>query len=223
MGAPTDPERYEPLPGFAELPGWLWRRMGRGGRIAAAIAVLAIVAAGIALAPGIRETKKERAEADRAARSEQLAAKVRRLRREQRPRFGRSESVAPAGAGAAERLRARAAMMDELSGAILADARRRIRAGSLEGPVKRTDCEPFPRTVSGKGAEADLTRRRGNYFCLAVTADFERSEASLGGALGYPYRALVHFETGRYAYCKVAGQPGPTSHQLVVTPKACGG
>jgi hypothetical protein len=223
VGGPTGPERYEPLPGLAELPGWLWRKIGRGGRIAAGVVLLAIAAVGIALAPGIRETKQERSEAERRSRAEQRAERIRELKREQRPRFATSDSVAPASASDLDRLRARAGFMDELSATILAHSRRRVRAGALEGPIKRADCEPFPRTVKGIGAEEDLSRRRGRYSCIAVTAEFHRDEASLGGSIGYPYRAKVDFESGRYAYCKVAGQAGPEAHQLVVTPPACGG
>jgi hypothetical protein len=197
--------------------------MGRGGRIAAVVAVLAIVAIGIALVPGITETKRERAESQSSLRAKQRAATVRRLRADQRPRFGVSDSVAPPTASDAERLRARGRLMDELRAAILADSRHRARVGALAGPILRSQCEPFPRSVKSVGAEEDLSRRRGRYFCIAVTADFKRDEASLGGSIGHPYRAAVDFAAGRYAYCKVAGAAGPSAHPLVVTPKACGG
>jgi hypothetical protein len=29
--------------------------------------------------------------------------------------------------------------------------------------------------------------------------------------LGHPHRALVHFGSGRYAYCKVSGRPDPVA------------
>jgi len=197
--------------------------MGRGGRIGAAVVVLAIVVVGIVIAPGIRESKKERAESESQSRAEHREALIRRLERQQRPRFATSASVAPATAADGVRLRARAGVMDDLSESILADARRRVRAGELDGPVRRVDCERFPRSVKIPGADESLSEREGRYFCIAVTADFKPDEASLGGAIGHPYRALVDFETGRYAYCKISGQPGPSRDQLVVTPRACGG
>jgi hypothetical protein len=197
--------------------------MGRGGRIGAAVLVLALAAVGVALAPGIRESKKERASSEREARAEQREALIRRLERQQRPRFATSDSVAPAAAADAVRLRARAGLMDDLSGSILADARRRVRTGELDGPIRRIDCERYPRSVKTPGADEDLLQRTGRFFCIAVTADFKPDQASLGGAIGHPYRALVDFETGRYAYCKISGQPGPSRDQLVVTPRACGG
>jgi hypothetical protein len=98
-----------------------------------------------------------------------------------------------------------------------------VRRGELDGPVRRAVCEPFPRTVNGIGADRDLSRRSGRYSCVAVTAGFGRGEASIGGVIGHQYRTLVDFESGRYAFCKVSGQAGPSREQLVTTPRACGG
>lgn len=217
------PERYEPLPGFAELPGWLWRRAGRRLRLGAGVLLLAVIAGAVAVIPTLRETSQERAEAERRERAEQRAQLVRQLEVEQRPRFGRSESVTSAGAEPAERLVARGRLMDELAAAILDDARRRVRAGEFDGPIRRVQCEPFPRQVDGVGADRDLSSRRGRYSCVAVTSEIERSEASLGGVIGRQYRAQADFQTGRYAYCKISGQAGPSKEQLVTTPRACGG
>ena len=197
--------------------------MGRGGRIAGAVFLLALVAAGVALVPSIQESKDDRARSEERARAQARAELARTLKAEQRPRFARSASVAPAGAGAQERLAARAQVMDELQASVLADARRRVRAGSLEGPILRVECEPFPRSVDAIGADSDLSRRQGRYSCLAVTAEFERTDQSIGGVLGHQYRTLVNFESGRYAYCKISGQAGPSRDQLATTPSACGG
>jgi hypothetical protein len=164
------------------------------------------------------ESKEERAQSERRERAERRAQLIRRLEAEQRPRFRRSDSVAPPGAGAEARLAARAGLLEGLSATMLADARRRVRAGRLDGPIRRVECEPFPRTVEGAGAERDLSRRRGRYSCVAVTAEFGRSEASVGGVIGHR-----DFGTGRYAYCKISGQAGPAREQLVTTPPACGG
>jgi hypothetical protein len=197
--------------------------MGRGVRIALLLLVLALIAAGVALLPGIQESKDEQARSEAQQRAAERAELARRLEREQRPRFARSAAVAPAGAGAQQQLAARAQLMEELPAAVLADARERVRRGALDGPVLRVECEPFPRSVDAIGADEDLSRRSGRYSCLAVTAEFERSEQSIGGVLGHQYRALVDFESGRYAYCKVSGQAGPSRDQLATTPSACGG
>jgi hypothetical protein len=217
------PDRYEPLPGVVEMPGWIWRKMGRGGRIAALASFLVAVALAAVVAPSILESKEERAESERRERAERRARLIRRLEAEQRPRVRRSQSVAPPGAGAERRLSARATLMDELSAAIVADARQRVRHGKLDGPIRRVTCEPFPRTVEGVGADLDLSRRRGRYGCVAVTAEFDRDQVGIEGVIGHQFRALVDFEAGRYAFCKISGQAGPSREQLVTTPEACGG
>lgn len=211
------------MPGIAELPGWLWQRMGRGVRIGALLTVLVAIGGLAALMPGMLESKQEQAEAERRERAQRRAELVRRLESEQRPRFRRFAGVAPAGAGPAEQLAARAALVDELPAAILADARDRVRRGQLDGPIRRVDCEPFPRTVDGVGADEDLSRRSGRYSCVAVTAELAESDKVVEGIIGHTYRTEVDFRSGRYAFCKVSGQSGPSREQLVTTPRACGG
>jgi hypothetical protein len=205
-----DPPRYEPLPGLAELPAWVWRRAGRGVRIGAGLVLLAAIAVAVAMVPALRDAAREQDDALERSRAEQRAELARRLEAEQRPVRGRSRSVAPT-------LAARAALMDEMAAAITSDARARVRRGELDGRIRRVACEPFPRTVNGIGADRDLTRRRGRYSCLAITSEFT------GGVIGHQHRVLVDFETGRYAFCKIAGQSGPSRDQLVTTPRVCGG
>ena len=212
-----DPPRYEPLPGLTELPAWAWRRAGRGARIGAVLVLLAAIGFAAAMVPALRDSAREQADALQRERAEQRAELVRRLEAEQRPLRGRSRAVAPAGATARERLAARALLMDDLNATIEADARARVSRGELDGRIRRVECEPFPRNLDVAGAEQDLTRTRGRYWCLAITSEFT------GGVIGHQYRALVGFETGRYAYCKVTGQSGPSRDQLVTTPRACGG
>jgi hypothetical protein len=220
----TPPDRYEPLPGLVQLPGWLWRKMGRASRIAAVVALLGVVAVAVALAPTIQESKQKRLLSEQRERAERRAKLIRELEAEQRPHFGRSSSVAPPGAEAAEQLAARGRILDELIDAILRDARRRVRLGKLDRPpIRMVECEPFPRTVTVVGADKDLSRRRGRYSCIAVTSKFERTESSVGLVTGHPYRALVDFKTGRYAYCKISGQADPSAKPLVTTPQACTG
>ena len=177
----------------------------------------------LVLAADIRQTKREEADTQRRREAEARAQRIRELRAEQRPRLGGFESVTPPGAGADRRLEVRAEQIDELAGVIAADARRRVRRGALDGPILRVDCEPFPRTVAGVGAHQNLSRRDGRYSCIAITSEFGGTDDVTGGVLGHTYRALVHFETGRYGYCKVSGQAGPSREQLVTTPEACGG
>jgi hypothetical protein len=223
MGQDRPPDRYEPLPGLADLPGWLWRRMGRAGRLAALGALILLVAATAAAVPAMLASQEEQAESDRRERAERRAELVRRLEAEQRPRFRRSSSVSPPGAPRREQLEARATLVAELSAGILADARARARRGELDGPVRRVECERFPRSLDAVGAHEDLSLERGRYACVAVTAEFGSGERGVTGVIGHQYRAMVDFGTGRYAFCKVSGQAGPSREQLVTTPRVCGG
>ena len=215
----TEPERYEPLPGLLDLPGWLWRKTPKPARIALVVALLALIATGIAIGPDIRESKEERERAAREERRQAKAEREARIRREQRPVFA---SGVPATSGVPARRR----LLDTAAASVLEDARRRAAEGQLRGPIDRVHCEPFPRNVAGVGAEDSTSERYGRYGCLAVTAEFERSEASVGGRLGHPYRVRIDFDTGRYALCKISGRPaegqlkrdpGPT------VPRVCGG
>ena len=220
MAQETD--RYEPLPGLAALPRHVWRRLPRLARIAVGSVPLIALILALVFGPGIERSKDDRAHSEARLRAQARAARIAELRAEQRPRSERSSSVAPVGATPERRLSARESMLDEAAAAMLADARVRVRAGALRGPIRAVECEPFPRTVQGIGAHEDLAQRRGRYSCLAVTARLPRG----AGIIGHPYRAMIDFETGRYAYCKISGRPGEGSipARLPVTvPKTCGG
>ena len=198
-------DRYEPLPGFLELPSWLWRRSTTALKLGAATVLL--LAAGGAVAAAVSLNRDAQRAQDAAA---QRAAAVHReevakTRAEQKPRFGRSHGT-------------RTAMADGLSGAILADARARVRAGQLKGPILRVACARFPKTVGPVPYE-----RSRRYSCVAVTAEIARSQGGEAGAIGHPYRALMHFDTGRYAFCKISARLDPVKNPEVTTPKACGG
>ena len=222
MEPSTQRERYEPLPGAAGLPVWIWRRTPKPLRFGAAVALVAAVVAAVLIGGEIGDAKRERAQSERHERQAQRERLRQALRAEQRPRFGRSAAVLPAAPPAKRRLAARQRVMQRLSALMLADARARVARGELDGPVRRARCEPFPRTAEGVGADRDLDERRGRFACIAITSDFG-GETSPRGVIGHQYRALVDFETGRFAYCKVSGQAGPSREQLVTTPPACGG
>jgi hypothetical protein len=214
-----DADRYEPLPGITGLPRWIWVRLPRAGKIA--VALLPFVALGLALllGPGIDRSKDEREQAQAARLAEQRAERAARLRIEQRPRFGRSVA---GGSNVAQR----AALLADARAAVRQDAVKRVAAGSLEGPIRRATCEPFPRSLDDQGAHLDPGRSTGRYVCLAVTQDIPAGERSEAGAIGHPYRMKVDFLSGRYALCKVAGRPGegaPAVRPPITVPRVCGG
>ena len=92
--------------------------------------------------------------------------------------------------------------------------------------MRSVECEPYPRSVDGGGAHLDPSQPTGRYSCLAVTREIEATERNEAGAIGHPYRVMVDFDTGRYAFCKVSGRPGEGSiarQILVPVPAVCGG
>jgi hypothetical protein len=212
--------RYEPLPGLAELPFWTWRRLPRVGKVAVALVPVVALAVALALRPGIERAKEERARSEKQQFEQARAARIERLRAEQRPRFGR-------GAAAGADLEARKRLLEDLVATARRDARTRAAAGELDGPILRVQCEPFPRTVDGTGADQDPSRRFGRYACLAVTSDIPGATHKKAGAVGYPYRVRIDFESGRYGFCKVTGYASYRSllpsETIVTVPRACGG
>jgi hypothetical protein len=221
-------DRYEPLPGLLEIPGFLYRKLRRRGRriVLAVLAILALaLAAGVVFGlPAVTETKEERAAAEQSARERVRQAQIARLRAEQR--LLRGEGTASAGLAGAQAIAARRALADDLTAAVEADARARVQAGELDQGVLRAECERYPRGARGEDPATNLASDTGRYQCLAITADAPRLETQQSSSLGYPYRALVDFPTGRFTYCKVSGRAGEGSIEAdipVEVPAACGG
>jgi hypothetical protein len=212
-------DRYEPLPGLTHLPAWIWRKLPPAGKVGVALLPVVAVALVLVLGPGIERDKQERASAEAQRQEQARDARIERLRREQQPRFGRGEA-----AGAS--LPARERLVAETAAAVRDDARARVEAGALSGPIRKVECEPFPRTVEGSSAHEDLSRSAGNYACLAVTAEIGATATHEAGSIGHPYRVRIDFESGRFAFCKVSGRAGEGSigqAPVVHVPAACGG
>jgi hypothetical protein len=198
-------DRYEPAPGFLELPGWLWRRTSTALKLGVA-AVLALVVAGAVAAAITSRSDARRADEAAAQRSAAVhREEIAKARAEQTPHLGTSRG-------------SRTAMAAGMSDAILADARARARTGELKGPILRVACERFPKTVGPVPRERD---RR--YSCVAVTAEIARSAGGEAGAIGHPYRARMDFSTGHFAFCKISARLDPVKNPEVTTPEACGG
>ena len=205
MPAPQN-DHYDPLPGFLSLPGFLYRKLGPSGRIAAKVGggifLATVIAATIVLAPRIAESNRERKADERREAQVTLAARIEQLREEQRPHRGSAEAGA-----------SRVAVLAELEAAVLTDARAR----KLHGPApSRVQCEPLD------GANPDAARVA--YDCIAVTSDLPSVAGLPGGVVGHPFRAVADYSTGRFTWCKVSGRPGEgslTSGGLVRIPRAC--
>jgi hypothetical protein len=224
--APGD--RYDPLPGVLEIPGYLIRKLSPRGRkiLAIAAGILAIGAAvGLAFAiPAIVDTKSERAAAEQRAAEQRKAQRVAELEAEMRLLHGRGTPAR--GLQGAAAINARRALAADLAATVERDARERVQAGELEHPILSAECERYPRGARGEDPATDLSSSTGRYACLAVTAEVDRSDFTSGSNIGYPYRALVDFPTGEFTYCKVSGKPGEGSLKAdfpVRVPPACGG
>ena len=89
--------------------------------------------------------------------------------------------------------------------------------------VRRADCRGL--SLEGRPApERDFASRRGRYACTAVTSDIESSQVR--GSIGYPYRAIVDFGSGRMVWCRDVGQAGEGGYvggPLVPLSPRCGG
>jgi hypothetical protein len=222
-------DRYEPLPGLLELPGFLIRKIPRRARRpAAALAgvVLVGVAVGVAVSvPAITDSKKERSAAEQRTERERLALRTAELQAEMRLRSSRGTPAR--GLEGAAAIAARHALAADLAAAVLSDAVERVRAGEFTGAVDRVECERFPRGAHGEDPARELGSPTGRYSCVAVTADTPATDTSQASILGYPYRARVHFPSGRFAFCKVSGRPGEGALEReevpVRLPAACGG
>lgn len=176
-----------------------WRKVALA---AAGVALLAAFTAAV-IAPAIDDAKDEsRAEQQRA--EARLAAERRaRIERMQQPRFGRASASAP-----------RSEVLDTVSVAITDDARARFSKSTSQ-----TQCE----VVAG----VDPGLRKVAYKCLAETSAIEGAGVQAGarGALGYPYRAIVDFQTGRFAFCRTNPVPSEKAitdpRKRIGLPRAC--
>jgi hypothetical protein len=207
----TQNDKYEPLPGLLSLPGFLYRKLGARGRLAVKVGVgvllVGVTVASVVLLPRIAESNRERAAKERRDAAAALAERRRKLIAEQRPQRGRADpSLSPA------------ALVQQVEEQVLADARARAVAGKLSGPAaKRVECERI-----GHGQDPKLDRVV--YDCVAVTSDLPTIDNSRGGVIGHPFRAVIHFSTGRFAWCKVSGRPNEgdiASRALLAIPRAC--
>jgi hypothetical protein len=221
-------DRYDPLPSLVELPRFLVRkippRARRPAAIGAGVLLVAAIVGVILSAPAIDRGKQERAAAEQRAAQQREAREVARLKAEQRLRTGRGTPAR--GLEGAAALAARRELAAGLAAAVKADAVARVRSGELTQSVARVECERYPRGVSAPDPAEQLGRPTGRYSCLAITADAPRTETNHASSIGYPYRALVDFPSGRFTYCKVSGRPGEgslTREVPVHVPAACGG
>ena len=180
-----------------------WRKIA----IAALVVLVLAGAAAVLIVPAIEEGKDERAAKERRKDAAFEAAKQRRLERESKPRFGHGERPEGELSPAAER-RARLALVHDVERAITADARARVRRGNLDGPILATECEINP--PSQRPLERDLSVRRMEYECLAVT----RRDPEGRFSVGHSFDAVVDYRRYRFTWAKVCHPPGEGAARL---------
>ena len=165
-----------------------------------------MVAAGLAalIVPAIDEGKDERAAEERRRDAAFEAAQRAELARESRPHFGRAEKP-PGDLSPAAVRRERRELVHEVERAITRDARARARAGRLEGPILRSQCEINP--PSRRPQERDLSVRRMDYQCLAIKSDDPQGQF----VVGHTFEATVDYERFRFRWERVCYPPGEGS------------
>jgi hypothetical protein len=198
------------------IPPVPWRKLA----IWTGVAVVVIGAALAVMIPRINAGKDKRAAA--AAAQEVRAQKVNRERiiRLQQPRTGSAADLKPAaGAPLVERLAARDRLVASVETAITADAKARGAKGEMSKVQGPTTCELAP----GAAVSGEV----GVFDCYTVVRKVPKVETNLAGSIGYPFRAVVHYDTFEYAFCRTEQFPGeqliPDPRTVVRLPAACRG
>lgn len=94
-----------------------------------------------------------------------------------------------------------AAPVAALQSAITADAKARVRAGTLNGRVRSTTCKPA-------GVGSRKYPRSQVFNCFVASSDNVRGEGKDRLAIGYPFIATVYYAKHQLAWCKENPQPG---------------
>jgi hypothetical protein len=203
-------------PRDARVPPIPWRKLAIGAGIGALLlgAVLAVTI------PRIDDTKERDAAAFRAERARAEAANRARITRAQRPMHGEAAALLPAaGASPTEREAARETLMSKVEADMFADARSRAARGEMRPVSGPTSCERAPGTPSGGDIRV--------FDCFIVTTQIKPTERNIGGALGYPFRAVVDYRDYTYTWCKAEQVPGEMlvllPDKVVLLPPECRG
>jgi hypothetical protein len=195
--------------------------------IAAAVLVVVVGGAAALIVPAIDAGKERDAAAQAREDAARRAASRRETIREQRPRTLEAAALQPAaGAPDAQVVAAREALLRRAERAISEDARARADAGELEGNPQGTQCEPYPKRADrADWPDRDLAAARGVFDCLVFVRAVPKTETSIGGQVGYPFRAVIDFDRFSVTWCKTNPVPGervvPDPRTVLQLPKAC--
>lgn len=193
-------------PRDVRIPPVPWRKLAIGTAIGAVIVGIALAI----MVPRIDDSKTQYA-ADYAAFKERVRQEnVARINQSQRAQTGEALSLRPAAdAPAAEVQAANAQLMDKMQADMYADAQARAKTGEIKPVTVPPTCE----RAQGTPTSGPI----GVFNCFIQTTPIAQSSKNMAGALGYPFRAVVHFDTFTYAWCKAELVPG---EKLVVSPES---
>jgi hypothetical protein len=198
------------LPRGVEEPAPISRRAWALGLTAIAAAAAVIVTVVI---PAIGDSKDSRAARERSARAASLARERARLTAEQAAHPGRSPAAARL-YDAGDVQAARAALLADARAAVGRDARARVAAGALDGPIRDVRCAFDP--PGERNARVQLE-------CLAVTTTLTQN-GRVTARSGHPFLAAGSLRDGRFAWCKENAPPGEGASAtgvIVAPPAAC--
>jgi hypothetical protein len=182
-------------------------RLSRRNTGLVALAFLALLLAAGLVIPNWRDSAAEQRASERAAQAKLAAAEGARITRLQQPRFAPGPQRRPGEPALAHRAR----LVEAGAAAITADARRRMAAGDISGPVAGTECTPFPSGSGRRAQETDPAIPRNRYECLAYERRFPLSELegqARTGIIGQPYWLVIDYGKASLAYCLLVPRAG---------------
>jgi len=198
------------LPRDVEDPPPISRRawaIGLAGGAAAAVVIVTVVI------PAIGDSKDRTAARERSARAASVARERARLIAEQAAHSARSPAAARLYA-AGRTTAARGALRADARAAVGRDARARVAAGALPGPIRDVRCSFDPPAERGP---------RVHLQCLAVTTTLIQN-GRVTARSGHPFLAAGSLRDGRFAWCKENAPPGEGASGtsvFVALPAAC--
>jgi hypothetical protein len=201
-------------PRGVDIPPVPWRKVAIGFGVGALIVGIALAI----LVPRIDSTKDRNAAEEAAFQARVQREQGARITKAQRASFGEAKALAPgAGASASEIEDARGKLRSAMEAALYADAKSRGASGEIKPVTGPPTCERAPGTPEA-GAY-------GVFDCFVPTSAIAASERNMAGSLGYPWRAVVHYDTFTYAYCRSEPIPGEkavvTDNAAIQLPDAC--
>jgi hypothetical protein len=183
--------------------------------VAAGVLAVLVVLGGVGTVFALSD-RSDREARDKARQTELVAQLRARLKRIQAPHRGAAKDLKPpAGASAAEQLRARKALVTVVEQRITDDARARARAGELDGPISSTFCGPILKSKEAIPDDRVLSKHIGRYDCVAIKHHVIAQKGEKVAELGHAFVAALNFDTYTYTWCRNTPAQGEAGKALV--------